>query len=513
MLFGMLIRTLMCGSLLEKDNAYKIMATESHEVIKGARDRCDYLCLDLKNGVKIALIHDPRAWREIVVVNVNAGADREEYPGLAHLAVHLLFKGTKKYPGERNNDYFLKFYKGVAMADVTLNHSMYSFSVPASWGSVCLDEAIDRLSQFFISPLFPKKCVQRDIDAIDAEFEESRNLDCKRRERVLKSYTNPEHPLSRFIAGNKETLQEESVDMRSEVIRFYKKHYLPQNMVVVVHTPRELRDVKRVVADAFGTIGRGIWTEDEPRKNNIAPYLPDMFSEIFWIKSIEGYRRMAITYVLPEGCADVDMMQHTYLAEMLSSRGTNTLFGLLLCNDLATDVNPSFYYDHNYKYGVFSVAVDLTERGLEKYRTVIKIILALIDIVKCEPIDVEVLQKNYLDRKKCFDKSSYNNDSTFDVMDLVARNIRDYGFARMLPGSHLGENCDPQALKKFHEMLGSSFFVTVLDPEFRDDFDRHGQKQEVLKEMYYGTCYRKQRYEEESALNAEALWYVLKLMQ
>lgn len=61
-----------------------------------------------------------------------------------------------------------------------------------------LEGALDRLAQFFISPLFNPNMVEREIRAIDSEYQNGKTSDTWRNFQFLKAIANQNHPFSNF---------------------------------------------------------------------------------------------------------------------------------------------------------------------------------------------------------------------------------------------------------------------------------------------------------------------------
>ena len=70
------------------------------QIYRAPDDRCDYRYLELSNGLRVLLIHDPTAERSAASLAVNCGhfADPPERQGMAHFLEHMLFLGTEAFP-------------------------------------------------------------------------------------------------------------------------------------------------------------------------------------------------------------------------------------------------------------------------------------------------------------------------------------------------------------------------------------------------------------------------------
>lgn len=134
-----------------------------------------YRALELPNGIRVLLVSDPSSSRSAAALDVNVGAfsDPREVPGLAHFCEHMSFLGTKKFPKEEEFSSYLSSHGGSSNAYTDSEDTVYYFDVNAEF----TEEALDRFSQFFISPLFTQSATSRELNAIDSEHAKNINSD------------------------------------------------------------------------------------------------------------------------------------------------------------------------------------------------------------------------------------------------------------------------------------------------------------------------------------------------
>ncbi len=65
---------------------------------------------------------------------------------------------------------------------------------------------MDRFSGFFSVPLFDKKYAEREVNAVNSEFDKNRLQDGWRSNHLVNQITEKGHPLRKFGIGNKDTL-------------------------------------------------------------------------------------------------------------------------------------------------------------------------------------------------------------------------------------------------------------------------------------------------------------------
>ena len=89
------------------------------------------------------------------------------------------------------------------------------------------DGALDRFSQFFLSPLFTESATEREVNAVNSEHEKNIPHDTWRSNQIEKSTANPNHDFFKFGTGNKETLdikpKAEGISVRDSLLEFHRQ--------------------------------------------------------------------------------------------------------------------------------------------------------------------------------------------------------------------------------------------------------------------------------------------------
>ena len=96
-------------------------------------------------------------------MNVHAGCklDPEELPGLAHYLEHMLFMGSKKFSLEK-----------ATPLQKAVRHTGTRSTTTPDLKSSKLKPMLDRFAQFFIEPLFIPSSLERELKAVQSEFDE-----------------------------------------------------------------------------------------------------------------------------------------------------------------------------------------------------------------------------------------------------------------------------------------------------------------------------------------------------
>ncbi|CAG8781896.1 11752_t:CDS:2, partial [Racocetra persica] len=219
--------------VLSPDRSHAVLATP---IEKSNNDDRDYRLIRLSNELEALLVHDPTTDKSSASMDVYVGnlSDPDDLQGLAHFCEHLLFMGTKKYPKENEYNSFLSKHSGHSNAYTGLDNTNYYFEV----GYEFLEGALDRFSQFFISPIFDPSCTDREILAVDSEHKKNRQSDAWRLFQLERSLSDLKHPYSRFGSGNLFSLRDiprqKGLDIRNELLKFHERYYSANLMKLVV---------------------------------------------------------------------------------------------------------------------------------------------------------------------------------------------------------------------------------------------------------------------------------------
>ena len=200
-------------------------------IVAPQNDHNSYKVLVLSNQLRVVLISDLNATQAAAAIDVNAGSlnDPPGIDGLAHFCEHMLFLGTKKYPGKSEYSNFLSTNGGYDNAYTSIEHTNYYFAVNLD----ALEEALDRFAQFFIAPLFLENETFSEMNAINSEYDKDLNDPDWKLYQLLKHVSNPQHPFSRFTVGNLETLNISGI--RKHLIKYYNTSYSANQVLFDIH--------------------------------------------------------------------------------------------------------------------------------------------------------------------------------------------------------------------------------------------------------------------------------------
>ena len=201
---------------------------------------------ELDNGMKILLL--PSKSAPVVACNVWVGVgsadETPEEAGLAHVHEHMLFKGTEQR-GVGQIAREVEAAGGHINAFTSFDQTCYYVVMSSRF----FDTGLDILSDAIRRSSFEADELERELEVIQEEIKRGEDDPSRMASLKLFSTAFKEHPYRLPVIGTRE-----SVDSfkRENVVNFFHKHYVPDNMTVVLAGDFELEEAKQKVEQYFG---------------------------------------------------------------------------------------------------------------------------------------------------------------------------------------------------------------------------------------------------------------------
>lgn len=364
-------------------SAFQSTAVNSNEQIERSfSDTREYRCIMLPNNLEVLLVHDPSADKASACIDVKVGSmsDPAVAPGLAHFLEHMLFLGTEDYPVENQYSKFLSDHGGHSNAYTSLEDTVYYFDVNHEY----LNEALKMFSSFFICPLFSESGVERELNAVDSEHSKNLQSDTWRSFQLLRSMARTDHPFSRFSTGNLDTLktipETLGIKIRDLVVQFYQNFYSANVMKLVVYGKESLDQLEEYVTAHFSKIvDKHLDTPKFPSE----VFSNDQLGSVLHVVPVRDVRILDISFPI----SPIDTLYLTkptrYLAHLIGHESKGSILSALKSKGLADNLNASVGTSLN-DFACFSVSIELTDEGFERYNDVICCLFAYIGLLKHE---------------------------------------------------------------------------------------------------------------------------------
>ncbi|TXS91407.1 peptidase M16 [Parahaliea maris] len=342
-------------------------------------DEHAYRLLTLENDLQVLLVSDPDTPKAAAALDVMVGSgdNPEGRGGLAHFLEHMLFLGTDKYPDPAEYEEFVTEHGGSRNAYTSFEHTNYFFDINADY----LPEALDRFAQFFIAPRFDAEYVDREKNAVQAEYQMGLKSDSRRGLDVLQEVMNPEHPFSQFAVGSLESLADRpDSSIRDELLSFYETHYSANAMRLVVMGRESLDELEALVTPMFNQVpNRRYQAADIDAPLFAAGALPLLVE----VEPQATLRQLDVSFPVADYRDDYRAQPLSYLGNLVGHEGAGSLLSQLKAEGLAESLSAGSGLA--WRGGaLFSVNVSLTEKGVTEYQRVLQLLFAYLDMLREE---------------------------------------------------------------------------------------------------------------------------------
>jgi insulysin len=339
-------------------------------------DKSESRTLVLDNGLKVLLVSDPELNMSAASMAVDVGSlmDPAEVQGLAHFLEHMLFLGTEKYPDVEAYGEYLSQNGGYSNAYTARDHTNYHFQIFPD----ALEGALDRFSQFFLAPLFTEEFTEREINAVDSEFEKNLESDIWRGFRMLCHKSSPDHPQNSFSTGNGDSLSDVTRDV---LIDFYNTYYSANQMALSIVSTHSLDQLEKWT--------RSMFSEVKSNGREALQYPSDFLEDkpvvrMIKMKSIEDRRKMDIYFNAPGVRSDWDAKSENLIMGMMGYEGQGSLLSSLKEENLATSLGAGTW-DESDNYTLSVLGISLTPQGQENPERVLELVFSYIEMLRQSP--------------------------------------------------------------------------------------------------------------------------------
>lgn len=234
--------------------------------------------LDRRKGSGVVAI---QVW-----VRVGSWHETDNIAGITHFIEHLIFKGTEKVKANEMPAR-IESLGGSVNAFTSYDNTVYHVTIP----SKAFREGFELLADAVKNPAFPEEEIAKEKQVILEEIKMGDDDPQRRlfKELFLLSYNDI--PYGRPIIGFEDTVK--SIERR-DILTYYRDHYTPDNMVIVITGDFNKEEAKRLIKKLFS--GRGEKHEAEPGDKGIKKQ-SDIKEKVIEMDVRERY--LAVSYRVP----------------------------------------------------------------------------------------------------------------------------------------------------------------------------------------------------------------------
>lgn len=419
---------------------------------KSPNDSREYLNFTLPNQMKVLVISDPDTDKAAASLDVNVGsnANPAQRQGLAHFLEHMLFLGTEKFPEAGSYQAFISNNGGNHNAYTAYENTNYFFDIQAQQ----LEPALDRFSQFFISPLFTEEYVERERHAVHSEYQSKLRDDGRRGYAAGKLAMNPQHSYSQFAVGSVDTLSNNSGELRQDLISFYDQYYSANLMSLVVLGKESTGQLKQMIEERFSAVANRkatAFVDPQP----LYKQLPAQIN----IKTLKDLQQLSLTFPTPAVRDLYNQKPAFYIATMLGYEGKGSLFSLLKDKGWANSLSasPGIVLQNQSN---FRISISLTDQGYEHYDEVISTTFAAIRLLQAEGVDKDLYAEEQQLNQLRFNFKEQGQPIHY--AGQLARNLQLYPEQDVISADYLLEEFSAELINSFLDHLTPANLLVTL---------------------------------------------------
>ncbi|OQR74836.1 nardilysin-like [Tropilaelaps mercedesae] len=413
--------------------------------------------------------------------------------GLAHYLEHMLFMGSEKYPIENQYTDFISKHGGSDNAFTETEVTVYFFDV----SQPAFGKALDIFANFFVNPLFREDSIEREMEAVESEFQFHQVSDGARLEQVLSEQAGSGHPMGNFFWGNlkslRDTPKERGISIRDELVKFYNNYYSAECMTLCVQSKHSLDQLEQFVRDSFTSVPRRqrlpiVYPNDQPFSKNPS------FYKLFKVVPINRDIMVSFRWVLPSQKHRYKEKALDYLGYAIGHEGQNGILDHLRHKLWALELTAGSEgdgFNENTMCALFTITITLSEEGARNIAEVTKYVHQYMHMLRKK--GPQQWLWNELKQIADFDFRFQEEEEARDYVCNMCQAMQEYPEEHYLCGSELYMEYKPEALRKLmDQMMPETCNIMYHNCEFQKN-----PEQFPLREPWMNVFYSIEDYPEE----------------
>uniref|UniRef100_A0A8C8GMV1 Nardilysin n=1 Tax=Oncorhynchus tshawytscha TaxID=74940 RepID=A0A8C8GMV1_ONCTS len=466
----------------EEEEEEEDSGEETEEESEEEEDDKDSDFEDDEDGGKRKKGHSEKQSAAALCVGIGSFSDPNDLPGLAHFLEHMVFMGSEKYPSENGFDAFLKKHGGSDNASTDCERTVFQFDVQRKK----FREALDRWAQFFICPLMIRDAIDREVEAVDSEYQLAKPSDSHRKEMLFGSLAKPGHPMGKFCWGNAQTLKTEprkkKINVYKRLRSFWKRHYSAHYMTLAVQSKEKLDTLEEWVKEIFS----GVPNNAQPKPDFselLDPFDTPAFNKLYRVVPVRKVHALTITWSLPPQEKHYRVKPLHYISWLIGHEGTGSILSILRRKCWAMALfggNSETGFDQNSTYSIFSISITLTDQGFQNFYQVAHLVFQYLKMLQ----SLGPQQRIYEEIQKIEANEFHYQEQTdpIEYVEDICENMQLFPKEHFLTGDQLMFQYSPEVISAALSLLTPDRSnLLLLSP----DHEGHCP----LREKWFGTHY------------------------
>ena len=453
---GAVLLALMVGCGSEE-----IESIEPVVVNKSPNDNRIYAAVTLDNGLKVLMVSDSETEKSAAALSVGVGAfsDPMDFQGMAHYLEHMLFMGSESFPEPDGYMNFAAENGGSSNAYTSSEITNYMITIE----NQAFPEALHRLSEFFSAPILDPDYIQKEKNAVNAEWSMRRESEGRSIYRLQRELLG-EHPANRFTIGNLETLADkETRQLHPATVEFFEQYYSANLMALVLISPLPVAEMEALASQYFALIPNK--ETDEPTVTTELDF-SEVAGKLIRFKPQRDLREMRISYIIDNNQVEWRSKPGDYLGYVIGSEMPGAPADKLKSLGLISELYTSSYESLYGNYGTFEVSVQLTPQGMKRREEIYDVVTGYIELLRREGVDdryVEEYRQSLQNRFRFLEKTD-----DFSYASSLAAAMQDYPIENVIDAPYRFDGFNQEAVDTLLSQLvaerSNVWFISQEEP-------------------------------------------------
>jgi insulysin len=376
----------------------------------------------LPNKIQCILISDKHLDKSYVVTCINTGslANKGFSDGIAHLLEHMCFITSKKYKEINYLQKKITEYGGWTNAYTSTFETVYYWNIFTNY--------LEQMMEIFVDYLFnaelKEEHIKNEIKNVDSEHQKNLLNDFQRIFNIEHLLSNKNGNYNTFFTGSLQTLNKK--DIHKQLIQFYKKYYVSENISVAICSNLSTNDLFTFVNKWYGLIPHS-------KKDIVKIYKPlfeSHYNNTYIIDSINNVYYLKYIYETDNHKSFYKTKVYHIIAYFFNIKNKNTISDFLLINNYIITIN-AYWED---KEGLFIIFINLTSKGYNNIQLIDGYIKYYINyIFSLDFVNLYQYQKKINAFNFCY----CNKKNSLDLALTLATNCFKYQFIDIYSGDYL----------------------------------------------------------------------------
>lgn len=338
----------------------------------------------LDNGMTVLVTPMPQSPTVSIYALVKTGSSTEgPYlgMGISHFVEHMLFKGTKnRAVGVIPNE--VKAIGGTINASTSYDYTIYTLDVP--WAS--FTQGLDIIADMVSASVFDPAEVEKEREVIFSEMRMINDRPDRKLGDLVARSVYLQHPYRHPIIGYVPLFAQIT---REQLVDYYQRHYIPNNMVLAVAGNVKESEVFPQVSERFKDFKQGPYQD-----RNLPQEPPQISARRFEQQYPSAVTRLAMAYQ-GVNLLHPDLYALDVLAMVLGQGESSRLYqDVLKKRNLVNSIAASNYTPMD--QGIFEVVAEFEQGNVDVIAAVIRKNIEEIKKSGVKPVELEKARRQVL---------------------------------------------------------------------------------------------------------------------